>query len=134
MARARAKHAASWRFRVFCVPVGLVSWGLLLSIEIGHQAGGLPIPFSPIVAGAVLSRSLAGITAGRVAALFAAAIGVYALAVVGLNRDEGWVFGSATSLIAVCLNGASFRRWISPNYRSACLPADEPQTHHIPKQ
>lgn len=134
MARARAKHAAAWRVRIFLVPGWLISAGLLISIAIGRDSGGTPIPLSFIVAAAVLSRVLAGLTAGRVAASFAGVLFVYTLASVDISRDLSWVFGSVVSLIAVCLNGPFFPRSKSQSYRSACPPAHEPQTHHIPKQ
>lgn len=134
MAQARAEHAALRRFRFFCIPIGLVSVGLLASIEIGHQVGGLAIPFSPIVAAAVASRSIAGVTAGRVAAALAVLILLYVLMAVDLNRDLLWCIGSTMSLIAACLDEASIPVWKGPTRRSADFSASAPTKHHTPTQ
>jgi hypothetical protein len=134
MACARAKHAALWRFRVFCVPVGLVSVGLLGSIGIGHQAGGVAIPLSPIVAGAVLARCLAGVTAGRVAAIFAAYVCLYALSAVNLDEDHIYLAGLAASLIAACLDEAWILKPRASMGRSANSRAAAPPIRRTPTE
>ena len=133
MARARAKHAAHWRFRSFVLPIGLLAAGVFASVEIDTYNGVYGTPMAPIIAAAVVARVLGGITAGRVAALIGGPLSIY-LAFVTQPLTGLWYLApcNAITFTALCVDGASLLRWIGPNRRSAASHADAPKARHTP--
>ncbi len=107
--RIRAKYAERWRFRSYVLPIGLVAGALLVSAEF-RQPGGM-LTMTPLIAAAIWSRALGGITAARVATALVALVAIPEGFLTWETYAPSWAPFLWLGLIGLCIERASSARY-----------------------